>query len=231
MPSDTVQNYLKAIYQLGDGGEQAVPLGELARELNVTPGTATLMVQRLDEDSGLVDYRKRAGASLTDEGLREALSVLRRHRLIESFLVEKLGLGWEEVHDEAERLEHAMSERLVERLAELLGHPEYDPHGTPIPAADGEMPADLRLALSETAPGDYLVVGYRDPDDQLVALCRDRGLGHGTPLRVLECDPAADCVRVATSAPSHPGAPAATSHPVSLGGSVARRILVRERGA
>lgn len=222
MPTETVQNYLKAIYQLGDGGVRAVALGELARELGVTPGTVTVMIQRMDEGGGLVDYRKREGVVLTGEGRLEALRVLRRHRVVETFLVDMIGLGWEEVHDEAERLEHAMSDRVIERIAELLGHPEYDPHGTPIPDADGGMPEEVRQPLSEAAPGEYTVVGYLDGDEAFLKACGRRGLGHGAILRVVENDREADTVRVAVCAGDSP-------RQWNLGGGVAGRILARHR--
>lgn len=196
MPTKTVEDYLKAIYRLGGEAGEAVALGKLACELSVTPGTVTTMVRRLDEGDGLVSYRKRVGASLTGSGRREALRVVRRHRMIELFLVRMVGLGWDEVHEEAERLEHALSDRLVERIAELLGQPDYDPHGTPIPDVRGELPEEARLKLSEVGAGAYLVVGFSPAVGEVRVACERRGIRHGQSIEVVSNDRAADVVRV-----------------------------------
>src|SRR5687768_3052943 len=135
LPSSTVENYLKAIY-LGATAlptpERLLPMGQLAASLGVAPGTATTMVKTLSE-SGLVEYEPYSGVTLTPAGERLAALVLRRHRLVELFLVKVMGLKWDEVHDEAELLEHVVSERLIDRMDEMLGRPEADPHGDPIP--------------------------------------------------------------------------------------------------
>src|SRR5688500_5982300 len=141
LPSSTVENYLKAIYN-GEthlaAGQKLVPMGQLAAALGVAPGTATTMVKALAE-SGLVDYEPYNGVRLSPAGSRLAALVLRRHRLIELFLVQMLGMRWDEVHDDAEQLEHVVSDRLIQRIDELLGHPEVDPHGDPIPTPEGEL--------------------------------------------------------------------------------------------
>lgn len=217
MPTPVVEDYLKALYRLGGGG-RSVPAGTLARELRVTPGTATSMMQRLDALHGLVEYRKHRGATLTRSGRREALRVLRRHRIIELFLVRVIGLARHEVHHEAERLEHAFSDRLIERLAELLGHPDYDPHGTPIPSARGAVPADVREPLSETGPGEYVVVGFTDDGGGALPT---GGLGAGSVVRVLEVNRGADWVRLAVLEDGGRGAE------TFLGGRAAARVLVR----
>jgi DtxR family Mn-dependent transcriptional regulator len=137
LPSATVENYLKAIFEAQlplPKKSDLVPMGQLAVALGVVPGTATTMVKALS-DSGLVQYEPYAGVRLTPSGERLAATVVRRHRLIERFLVEVLGMSWAEVHDEAEHLEHAMSDRLIERIDEMLGRPAVDPHEDPIPAA------------------------------------------------------------------------------------------------
>src|SRR5882757_1859890 len=143
LPSSTVENYLKAIY----AGEAAltkdarlVPMGQVAAALGVTPGTATTMVKALAE-SGLVDYEPYSGVRLSASGQKLAGLVLRRHRLVELFLVQVMGMSWAEVHDEAEQLEHVVSERLIERIDEMLGRPTHDPHGDPIPDPDGAIAA------------------------------------------------------------------------------------------
>src|SRR6476660_8698012 len=137
-------------------------MGQLASALGVAPGTATTMVKTLAE-SGLVRYEPYAGVRLTRSGEKLAALVLRRHRLIELFLVRVLGMSWTEVHDEAEHLEHAVSERLIDRIDEMLGRPAVDPHGDPIPTAEGHMPTPEYLDLL-TAPADTPLVIARVTD-------------------------------------------------------------------
>src|SRR5713226_3452115 len=143
LPSSTVENYLKAIHQ-GQSSlprdQRLVPMGQVATALGVTPGTATTMVKALAE-SGLAEYEPYSGVRLTPSGGKLAGLVLRRHRLVELFLVQVMGMSWAEVHDEAEQLEHVVSERLIERIDEMLGHPTHDPHGDPIPDPDGAIDA------------------------------------------------------------------------------------------
>src|ERR687891_594052 len=138
LPSQTVENYLKAIFQAQTAlsADTLVPMGQLASALGVVPGTATTMVKALAE-SGLVRYEPYAGVRLTPAGEKLAALVLRRHRLIELFLVNVMGMSWDEVHEEAEQLEHAVSDRLIQRIDEMLGHPSADPHGDPIPDPQG----------------------------------------------------------------------------------------------
>src|SRR5881397_7753 len=148
MPSSTVEDYLKQIYleqQQGPAG-QLVSMGKLAASMGVVPGTATSMVKAL-ADSGLVDYEPRSGARLTRGGEQLALHVLRRHRLVELFLVKVLGLDWSEVHAEAEELEHAISDKVLERIDAFLDHPRVDPHGDPIPSAKGDLANPRALSL------------------------------------------------------------------------------------
>ncbi len=155
MPSLTVENYLKAILQIGHrtGGE-IVATGQLAEELSVSPGTVTSMLKTLGE-SKLARYTPYEGATLTEEGRSLALRMLRRHRLIELFLVRTLGLSWDQVHEEAENMEHAVSDSLVDAIDAYLGRPASDPHGDPIPTAEGEMRgADIELVpLPDCAVG------------------------------------------------------------------------------
>ena len=139
MPSLTVENYLKAILQVGQRqGGDVVATGQLAEELEVSPGTVTSMLKTL-ADSKLARYTPYEGTTLTTEGRTLALRMLRRHRLIELFLVKTLGLSWDQVHEEAEHMEHAVSDSLVDAMDAYLGHPASDPHGDPIPTADGQM--------------------------------------------------------------------------------------------
>jgi DtxR family Mn-dependent transcriptional regulator len=139
LPSSTVENYLKAIFEAQlslPRKSDLVPMGQLAAALGVVPGTATTMVKTLS-DSGLVKYEPYAGVRLTASGERLAATVIRRHRLIERFLVEVMGMSWSDVHDEAEHLEHAMSDRLIDRIDEMLGRPAVNPHEDPIPEGCG----------------------------------------------------------------------------------------------
>src|SRR4051812_46961062 len=141
LPSSRVENYLKAIYLSQTAllaGGRLVPMGHVAASLGVAPGTATTMVKALAE-SGLAQYEPYSGVRLTPAGEKLAGLVLRRDRLVELFLVEVMGMSWAEVHEEAEQLEHVVSERLIERIDEMLGRPTHDPHGDPIPGADGAI--------------------------------------------------------------------------------------------
>src|SRR5438093_12048652 len=141
LPSSTVENYLKAICQGQSSlptGTRLVPMGQVAATLGVTPGTATTMVKALAE-SGLAEYEPYSGVRLTASGERLAVLVLRRHRLVELFLVDVMGMSWAEVHEEAEQLEHVVSERLIERIDQMLGRPTHDPHGDPIPTPEGAL--------------------------------------------------------------------------------------------
>ena len=189
------EDYLKQIFLLGERGD-SVGTQTLAVRLGVRPASVTGMVQRLAE-LGLVDHRRYRGVSLTESGRRVALEMLRHHRLLETYLAETLGYGWGEIHDEAERLEHVISERFEERIAEALGHPTRDPHGDPIPDARLCLPEDgAGRCLGEgRAVGAVVVlrVGSQDPDS-LAALER-LGLVPGARLEVLEHSPAG--VRVA----------------------------------
>ena len=158
LPSSTVENYLKAIY-VGEthlvGGQKLVPMGQLAAALGIAPGTATTMVKALAE-SGLVAYEPYNGVRLTSAGEKLAARVLRRHRLIELFLVQVMGMNWDEVHEDAEQMEHVVSDRLIERIDEMLGRPEFDPHGDPIPSADGQLAPRSRRPV-RTQPGHACV--------------------------------------------------------------------------
>ncbi|HUG93990.1 MAG TPA: metal-dependent transcriptional regulator [Planctomycetaceae bacterium] len=163
MPSLTVENYLKAILQITlRSGSEWVSTGALASELEVSPGTVTSMLKTLAESKtgrgkrpALVLYKPYEGVQLTAEGRRLAVRMLRRHRLIELFLVQTLNLTWDRVHEEAEHMEHAVSDFLIDRIDEYLGRPQVDPHGDPIPTAEGEMrgDADAAVPLTNCRPG------------------------------------------------------------------------------
>lgn len=199
LPSSTVENYLKAIYAgaatLGPG-QRLLPMGQLAAAVGVVPGTATTMVKALAE-SGLVEYEPYAGVALTQAGQKLAALVLRRHRLIELFLVRVVGYAWDEVHDEAEQLEHAVSDRLIERIDEMLGRPEADPHGDPIPNAEGLVKQQQSQTLL-TCPLDQQVTVTRviDQDRDFLRFIEQHHLKPGEAIAVEARDAAADSVRV-----------------------------------
>ncbi|MBK9122615.1 MAG: metal-dependent transcriptional regulator [Chloroflexi bacterium] len=158
--SESVENFLKAVYTLQHVTER-VSTNALAERLNVTAPSVTDMARRL-EDAGLLNYQKYYGMRLTDEGERVALAVIRRHRLIELYLVRELGYDLHEVHDEAERLEHAVSDRFVEAIDRKLGTPDIDPHGDPIPTAEGVVTPVSALQLTQLTPGSAGIVARLD---------------------------------------------------------------------
>ena len=202
MPTSTVEDYLKCILlEQQSNPEALVSMGQVAAALRVAPGTVTAMVKTL-ADSGLVTYEPYSGVRLTPSGRQLAAHVLRRHRLIELFLVKVMGMDWSEVHPEAEELEHAVSDRLIERMDEMLGSPSVDPHGDPIPDVHGvielperpslvtcEMGRPVRVARVEDQsreflqllerrhlkPGSVPVVKHRDETADTVELRRERG--------------------------------------------------------
>ena len=199
LPSSTVENYLKAIYHgqssLGVG-ERLVPMGQVAGALGVTPGTATTMVKALAE-SGLAEYEPYSGVRLTAAGEKLAGLVLRRHRLVELFLVQVMGMSWAEVHDEAEQLEHVVSERLIERIDEMLGRPTHDPHGDPIPTAEGTVPARHLENLLTCPIGTPLrVTRIADQDPAFLRFIEKHHLKPGQSVEVEARDSVADAVRI-----------------------------------
>ena len=199
LPSSTVENYLKAIYQAQTGlarHDALVPMGQLAAALSVVPGTATTMVKALAE-SGLVRYEPYAGVRLTKAGEKLAALVLRRHRLVELFLVKVMGMSWTEVHDEAEALEHAVSDRLIDRIDEMLGRPEVDPHGDPIPSAEGRVHLPSYETLLTCALNEPVRVSrVSDQDREFLHFVERHDLKPGAIVSVTERDAAADSVRV-----------------------------------
>jgi len=179
------QDYLKSLYLLG-GADHPVPTRELAQKLGISSPSVSEMVTRLTSQ-GLVEHDRYRGQQLTREGRRIALELVRHHRLLEMFLVEVLGYSWDEVHDEAERLEHVISERMEQRIFELLGRPELDPHGHVIPTRGGKIRPASQRALSQAAAGEKLVVeGVSDDDAGRLRELERRGLRPGTRLAVLE---------------------------------------------
>lgn len=199
LPSSTVENYLKAIY-LGAGalpeGTRLLPMGQLAVALSVAPGTATTMVKTLSE-SGLVEYEPYTGVALTPAGEKLAALVVRRHRVVELFLVRVMGYRWDEVHDEAEQLEHVVSDRLIDRMDEMLGRPEVDPHGDPIPDPKGIVkprPAETLLTCPLHTP--VTITRVIDQDRSFLRFIENHHLKPGESIEVEDRDPASDSVRV-----------------------------------
>jgi DtxR family Mn-dependent transcriptional regulator len=169
-------------------------MGDVARALAVTPGTATAMLKNLSQN-GLADYEPRRGARLTDKGRTLALRVLRKHRILELYLVDVLGLDWSAVHEEAERLEHAISERVLEKMDARLGHPTVDPHGDPIPSAEGEIEEVAFVTLADCDCGaDYTVARVADQAEDFLSYLDGLGLRPGARLRADSRSVAADSV-------------------------------------
>jgi DtxR family Mn-dependent transcriptional regulator len=201
LPSSTVENYLKAIHEAQHrlaGDRDLVPMGQLSSALGVVPGTATTMVKTLAE-SGLVVYEPYSGVRLTAAGAKLAAAVLRRHRLVELFLVRVMGMSWDEVHDEAEQMEHAVSDRLIERIDEMLGRPTVDPHGDPIPDAEGmiQPPTQQQGTLMTCSVGAPLIVSrVLDQDGEFLRFVEQSNLKPGQPITVISRDAAADRVIV-----------------------------------
>ncbi|MBI4887853.1 MAG: metal-dependent transcriptional regulator [Acidobacteria bacterium] len=199
LPSSTVENYLKAIY-LGVSSDRSVggllPMGQLAGALGVAPGTATTMVKALAE-SGLVHYEPYAGVALTEAGGKLAALVVRRHRVIELFLVQVVGYRWDDVHEEAEQLEHAVSDRLIDRMDEMLGRPAVDPHGDPIPDPEGVVkPQPAQTLLSCPLHVPVTITRVIDQDKMFLRFIENHHLKPGESIEVEDRDAASDSVRV-----------------------------------
>ncbi len=197
MASSTVEDYVKRLYLLQQQRTgHRVSMGALAHRVGVAPGTATAMVKTLAA-SGLVDYEAYAGVRLTRNGARLALSILRRHRLVEMFLVQVLDMDWSDVHEDAERLEHAISDRVLEKIDAFLGHPRNDPHGDPIPTARGGIDRRTFEPLSDAASRERLrIVRITDQSPDFLRLAAERGLKPGAFIRVEARDGVADTLRL-----------------------------------
>ena len=182
----TEENYLKAIYHLSKLAGEKVSVKSISNTLNINPASVIDMLKRLT-DKKLIHYDKTAGARLTDKGFKMAINIVRKHRLWEVFLQEKLGYRWDEVHDIAEQLEHIRSADLADRLDKYLGYPEYDPHGDPIPKPNGQEPANRRITLADAEPGkSYSVVGVRDTSPDFLQYVQRLQLGIGVKVKVVE---------------------------------------------
>ena len=217
MPTSTVEDYLKCIHReerVGQG--RLVSTGKIAQKMDVAPGTVTAMMKTLTE-TGLIEYEPYLGVRLTDRGHKLAAHVLRRHRLVELFLVEIMGMDWSKVHQEAEVLEHAVSDRLIERMDEMLGHPTVDPHGDPIPTSAGALdesddPSLLACALHR----DLEITRVTDQRTEFLQLLEQHRLTPGRRAVVENRDELTETVQVRP----HGG------EPLRLGFQAASRILV-----
>lgn len=186
--SESIDDYLKSIFMLGGPEARLVGSRELALHLKITPASVTNMLQKLAAVCPpLVAYRKHRGVRLTEAGRKRALEIVRHHRLIETFLHDVLGYPWDEVHAEAERLEHFISEKLEERIAAKLGFPEFDPHGHAIPSLDGCMPDVQRLKLAQLTPGKSAKVeSVSDSDPEMLRYLAAHGILPGVRLKLLQ---------------------------------------------
>ena len=186
MLSFTEENYLKAIYRLSEGGQKAVSTNEIAESMSTKAASVTDMIKKLS-NKNVVSYEKYYGARITKQGKSQALSVIRKHRLWETFLVEKLHFSWDEVHEVAEQLEHIQSPLLIEKLDEFLGYPTADPHGHPIPDKDGKV-QDLRLIpLSDSVVGKKPVVrSVKDGSPPFLQYLSKIGIYIGAKITILD---------------------------------------------
>jgi DtxR family Mn-dependent transcriptional regulator len=191
MATSTVENYLKAILLRTEGSDHIVSMGVLAEALDVVPGTVTTMVKALAEQ-GLLDHQSRQGVRLTEAGRQLALGVLRKHRLVETFLVQTLKMDWSEVHEEAEALEHAVSERVLAQIDDFLGHPTTDPHGDPIPDVNGSVAGGAAsVTLLNCALNQPLCVArIIDQSPAFLEFVQQTGLKPGARLQVVRREPA-----------------------------------------
>jgi DtxR family Mn-dependent transcriptional regulator len=213
----TIENYVKAIYQIGlkQQGRDTVTTGEIAESLSVSPGTVTSMLKTLHE-AGLAKYIPYEGAQLTPAGRTLALRVLRRHRLIELFLVRTLELTWDEVHEEAENMEHAVSDLLIDRIDAYLGFPASDPHGDPIPKADGTIAEEAGRTLSQLAVGEeFQIVRVQDQTSDFLRYLTQSGLQLGAAGRVKAIQPEAGVLTVEVAGQA-----------TTLARSIAEQVLV-----
>ena len=217
MASLTVENYVKAIYLLAPNADaSAVATGQIASALDVLPGTVTSMLKTLDE-SNLAKYTPYEGVRLTAAGRALALRVLRRHRLIEQFLCKTLELSWDEVHEEAENMEHAVSDWLVDRIDAYLGHPQTDPHGDPIPTADGIVAPTADKSLVDCVAGQpFHLARVTDQSSEFLRSLSQAGLEIGTQGVLVENEPLSADVKIRLAGESR-----------TLSREVAGKLMVR----
>ena len=210
------ENYLKAILRLSKPGEASVNTNAIASHLETSAASVTDMLKKLS-DKELITYQRYKGAQLTDSGNRLATTLIRKHRLWEVFLVQSLGMSWDEVHDIAEELEHIQSDQLIDRLDAFLGFPKFDPHGDPIPNAQGKYTLRAQLLLTELQPGqEGVVIGVREADNSLLRHLNEKGITIGRKAKVIENDTYDQTIRIAIN-----------EIELSISGKVAQNILIK----
>ena len=216
MATAAVEDYLRTIFELEDESGR-VSTTALADELNITPASATSMIKKLAQ-RGWLSHQRYQGVSLTDSGRQEALRVLRRHRLVERFLLEVLAVPWERVHEEAHRIEHALSDYLVERMDNLLKYPTHDPHGAPIPTPNGRVEKQNLIRLADLVPGQSgIVARVSDREPDLLCHLADLGLFPGTTFTVTAVAPLDGPRTIQLGESSH-----------TLGRAVAQQIMISQ---
>lgn len=194
--SDSTQDYLKAIWLAGEWSDEPVTATVVSQRVGVTLSTTSDALRRLRR-SGLIDHAPYGSITLTAAGRAHAVDMVRRHRLIETFLVQVLDYTWDQVHEEAEILEHAVSEFMVARIADYLGHPDRDPHGDPIPAADGSVERLTAISLTHLGVGvSASVERISDDDPALLQYFASHGVAHGTIIELTEGAPFSDTVKL-----------------------------------
>ncbi len=210
------ENYLKAILKLSGSPDGTVSTNAIAAQLNTSAASVTDMLKKLS-DKELITYQRYKGASLTDDGQRIATTLVRKHRLWEVFLVQSLGMTWDEVHEIAEELEHIQSDRLIDRLDHFLGHPKFDPHGDPIPNAQGKYTLRAQIPLSELKPGqEGIVIGVREDETSFLKHLNEKGLTLGKSIKVITNDDYDNTLSLQVE-----------GHELNLSGKVARNIMIK----
>ena len=210
------ENYLKAILKLSGSPDGTVSTNAIAAQLDTSAASVTDMLKKLS-DKELITYQRYKGASLTDDGQRIATTLVRKHRLWEVFLVQSLGMTWDEVHEIAEELEHIQSDRLIDRLDHFLGHPKFDPHGDPIPNAQGKYTLRAQMPLSELKPGqEGIVIGVREDETSFLKHLNEKGLTLGKSIKVITNDDYDNTLSLQVE-----------GHELNLSGKVARNIMIK----
>jgi DtxR family Mn-dependent transcriptional regulator len=186
MLTTTEENYIKALLRISAEGDGEAGTNQLAARLDVRPATVTDMVKKLREKS-LVDYKRYGKIRLTDKGRSKATEIVRKHRLWETFLFDKLGFSWDEVHEVAEQLEHIQSDKLIEQLDKFLGYPKFDPHGDTIPNANGDFQHEKRYSLAESKVGEnYTIIAVRDNSPEFLQYASRMGLTINSVVNIIE---------------------------------------------
>lgn len=210
------ENYLKALLKLTSPGEKSISTNAIAAHLSTAAASVTDMLKKL-ADKQLITYKRYQGASLTEEGMKMATSLIRKHRLWEVFLVESLQMTWDEVHEIAEELEHIQSEKLIERLDAFLGHPKFDPHGDPIPNSQGKYTLRSQLPMGDLLAGQSgVILGVRDDDSAFLKHLSEKGISIGKSITMISRDPYDHTIEIQLE-----------KNHINLSGKVAQHVLVK----